>query len=181
MTFESTAVDGAYVVQMERIVDERGFFARAWCRREFAERGIDVSFVQENIGYSRRAGTLRGLHFQRAPHDEVKLVRCTAGAVWDVAVDLRSESPTYRRWAGVELSAKARNMLLVPAGCAHGYLTLVDGAEITYLTSQFYEPGAATGVRFDDPAFAIAWPRPVEVVSEQDRAWPLIETRGLPA
>ena len=176
LKFHPTDVDGAYLVEIEPIEDERGFFARAWCAREFAENGLHAAFVQENVGFSGRAHTLRGLHFQRAPYEEVKLVRCTAGAVWDVAVDLRETSLTYRRWAGVELSAADRNMLYVPEGCAHGYLTLTDGAETRYLTSQYYEPEAASGVRYDDPALGIRWPADVVVVSGADLGWPLLET-----
>jgi dTDP-4-dehydrorhamnose 3,5-epimerase len=176
--FLPTEVEGAYVVELEPIEDERGLFARAWCAREFSENGLETAFVQENVGFSGRAGTLRGLHFQRAPHDEVKLVRCTAGAVWDVAVDLRDDSPTYRRSTGVELSAAARNMLYVPRGCAHGYLTLTDDAETRYLTSQYYAPDAASGVRYDDPALDIPWPADVVVASEADRSWPLLAGEG---
>ena len=175
MRFADTAVEGAFVVSLEPIEDERGFFARSWCRREFAEHGVDVEFVQENVGYSVHEGTLRGLHFQHAPHAEVKLVRCTAGVVWDVAVDLRPTSPTFRSWAAAELSATGREMLLVPEGCAHGYLSLVEHAELRYLTSSYYEPSAASGVRFDDPAFGVAWPADVTVVSERDRTWPLFD------
>jgi dTDP-4-dehydrorhamnose 3,5-epimerase len=178
LRFHSTDVAGAYVVEIDPIEDERGFFARGWCAREFAENGLHATFVQENVGFSGRAGTLRGMHFQQAPHEEAKLVRCTAGAVWDVAVDLRERSPTYRRWAGVELSAADRNMLFVPEGCAHGYLTLTDSAETRYLTSQYYAPEAASGVRYDDPALGIRWPADVVVVSEADRGWPLLETGG---
>ena len=174
MTFESTEIDGVWVVGLEPIADERGFFARTWCAREFAEHGIASTFVQENVGYSTHAGTLRGLHYQREPHAEVKLVRCTAGAVWDVAVDLREASPTRFRWCGIELTAEARNMLYVPEGCAHGYLTLTDGAEVRYLTSAYYEPAFASGARYDDPRFGIRWPEPVTVLSDQDRGWPLI-------
>lgn len=173
MTFEETEVVGAFVVEIEPIRDDRGFFARSWCAREFAEHGLAVAFVQENVGYSTKAGTLRGLHFQESPHQEAKLVCCTAGRVWDVAVDVREASPSYGRWTGVELDAARRNMLYVPEGCAHGYLTLTDDAETRYLTSQFYEPSAATGVRFDDPLFDIRWPAEARIVSEQDRSWPL--------
>ena len=176
MRFHPTEVGGAYVVEIEPIEDERGFFARAWCGREFAENGLHGPFVQENVGFSGRAGTLRGLHFQQAPHEEAKLVRCTAGAVWDVAVDLRQGSPTYRGWTGVELSAADRNMLYVPEGCAHGYLTLTDDAETRYLTTEYYAPDAAWGVRYDDPAFGIRWPADVELVSDADLGWPLLET-----
>jgi dTDP-4-dehydrorhamnose 3,5-epimerase len=172
--FEPTAVDGVVVIEIDPIEDERGLFARVWCRREFAEHGLDVEFVQENVGFSFSAGTMRGLHFQRPPFAEVKLVRCTAGAVWDVAADLRPGSPTYLTSVGVELRGDRRNMLYVPAGCAHGYLTLTDAAEVRYLTSQFYAADAVGGVRHDDEALAIEWPREVAIVSEQDRSWPLL-------
>jgi dTDP-4-dehydrorhamnose 3,5-epimerase len=175
MRFHPTDVEGAYVIELQPIEDERGLFARAWCAREFAENGLRVAFVQENVGFSGLAGTLRGLHFQRAPHGEAKLVRCTAGAVWDVAVDLRAGSPTYLRWAGVELDAARRNMLYVPEGCAHGYLTLTDKAETRYLTSEYYAPEAAWGVRYDDPALGIRWPVEVVLASETDRTWPLLD------
>ena len=174
MTFEETALPGVFVVRLERLEDERGFFARSWCKREFEEHGLAATFVQENVGLSVRAGTLRGLHFQRSPLAEVKLVKCTAGAVWDVAVDLRPESATFRSWVGVGLSAQSHTMLYVAEGCAHGYLSLADGSEIRYLTSQFYEPDAATGVRYDDPALGIDWPAEVRLVSDRDREWPLL-------
>jgi dTDP-4-dehydrorhamnose 3,5-epimerase len=173
MRFEETAVEGAFVVDLEPIEDDRGFFARSYCIDEFARNGIEAVFVQENVGFSHRRGTMRGLHFQRPPHAEVKLVRCTRGAVWDVALDLRSRSDSAGRWTGVELAADNRRMLVVPEGCAHGYLTLTDGAEVRYLTTRAYAPDAAGGVRYDDPAFSIAWPVAVEVVSAQDRSWPL--------
>jgi dTDP-4-dehydrorhamnose 3,5-epimerase len=176
MRFEPTSIGGVYAIEPEPIEDERGFFARAWCLREFSTHGLTATFVQENIGVSTLAGTVRGLHVQTDPHAEVKLVRCTAGAVWDVAVDLRPSSPTLHAWVGLELSAGRRNMLYVPEGCAHGYLSLVDGAELRYLTSAFYAPEAATGLRFDDPAIGIQWPVPIRVVSDQDRSWPLIGT-----
>jgi dTDP-4-dehydrorhamnose 3,5-epimerase len=172
LRFSSTALSGVVVIDLEPIEDDRGFFARAWCQEEFSSAGLDAIFVQENVGFSVRAGTLRGLHFQRAPFEEAKLVRCTAGSAWDVVVDLRPASETYSRSVGVELSAERRNMVYVPEGCAHGYLTMTDGAEVRYLTSQPYAPDAATGVRFDDEALGIAWPRVVTVVSEQDRSWP---------
>lgn len=179
MQFESTVLDGVVIVHVEPFEDERGFFARAWCQREFEEQGLTAAFVQENIGFSRSAGTLRGLHFQRPPCEEAKLVRCTAGAVWDVAVDLRPGSPTYANWVGVELTAERRNMLYVAEGCAHGYLTLLDGTEVRYLTSQFYAPDAVAGVRYDDDMLVVDWPREVTLISEQDRSWPhLAETRG---
>ena len=174
MQFAPTALDRVVVVDLETLEDDRGFFARGWCLREFAARGIGAEFVQENVGFSRAAGTVRGLHFQRSPFEEAKLVRCTAGAVWDVAADLRPASPTYLRWVGIELSAERRNLMYVPEGCAHGYLTLTAAAEVRYLTSQFYAPDAAGGVRFDDELLGIQWPREVVVASQQDRSWPLL-------
>lgn len=174
MRFESTAIDGVVEIDLVALEDERGFFARAWCRREFGEHGLRSDFVQENLGLTRTAGTIRGLHFQRPPFDEVKLVRCTAGEIWDVAADLRPTSTTYLQWVGIELTAERRNMLYVPAGCAHGYMALTDGAEVRYLTSQFYAPEAVGGVRYDDEALGIIWPRPVTLVSDQDRSWPAL-------
>jgi dTDP-4-dehydrorhamnose 3,5-epimerase len=176
LRFSPTALDGVVQIDLEPIEDERGFFARAWCRDEFTAAGLDATFVQENVGFSIRAGTLRGLHYQHAPFAEVKLVRCTAGSVWDVAVDLRPASDTYCQWVGVELSAERRNMVYVPEGCAHGYLTTTDGAEVRYLTSQPYAPDAAAGVRFDDEALGIRWPQAVSVISEQDRSWPSLQS-----
>lgn len=173
MLFEATEIPGAFVVGLELIEDERGFFARSWCAAEFAENGLTDVFVQENLGYSIRRGTLRGLHFQRTPHAEAKLVRCTRGAVWDVALDLRPDSTAAGRWVGFELSAANHRMLFVPEGCAHGYVTLTPDAEVRYMTSRPYDPDAADGVRYDDPAFGITWPVEVVVVSEQDRTWPL--------
>lgn len=162
------------MIEPEPHRDERGYFVRAWCRNEFAERGIDFSPVQANMGFSRRRGTIRGLHHQIAPALEAKLVRCTRGSVFDVLVDLRPASPTYRRWFGTQLSADNGCMLYVPEGCAHGCQSLQDDAEIYYLTSAAYAPNAARGVRFDDPAISIAWPLPPVAVSPQDRAWPLL-------
>lgn len=178
MIFRETHLESVLLIDVDPIEDERGFFARSWCAREFGERGLRTSFVQENIGFNDRRGTLRGLHFQDPPHEEAKLVRCTSGAVWDVAVDLRRTSKTYCEWLGVELSADNRSMLYIPEGCGHGYISLSDNAEIRYLTSQFYAPEAAGGARYDDPAFAIEWPVEVVLVSERDRTWPLLEAAG---
>ena len=172
MRFTETRVRGAYVLEPEPIRDERGFFGRLWCARELEAHGLNAEIRQTNIGFSDRRGTLRGLHLQRAPHAEVKLVRCTRGAVFDVVVDLRTGSPSFRRWAGIELTADNHRALYVPEGCATGYLTLTDSAEIYYHTSAFYAPAAATGVRFDDPAFGIEWPEAVRVISTADRGWP---------
>jgi dTDP-4-dehydrorhamnose 3,5-epimerase len=172
MKFTATAVDSAYVVDLEKREDERGFFARAWCVEEFAAHGLYPSFVQGNVGRSSRRGTLRGLHYQIAPHQEAKLVRCTAGAIFDVLVDVRPESPTFGRWIGVELTADNHRMLYVPEGCAHGYQALADDSEAFYLSTEFYAPTAERGVRFDDPAFGIQWPVPVTLISDKDRNLP---------
>lgn len=174
MRFTATPIPGAWTVEPAPHVDARGWFARAWCRDEFAAQGIAFTPLQANMGASRRAGTVRGLHYQVAPHEEAKLMRCTQGAVFDVLVDLRPQSPTLGRWFGVELSAENGRMLYVPPLCAHGYQTLVDDAVIYYLTSAVYAPAAVRGLRYDDPSVAIQWPRPVTAVSEQDRDWPLL-------
>lgn len=173
MIFAETSLPGAFVIDLDRRADERGFFARAWCRDEFAERGLSTHLAQCNIAFNARAGTLRGLHFQAEPHAEVKLVRCTRGSVYDVIVDLRSDSPTYQEWLGVELSADNGRMLYVPEGFAHGYQTLEDSTETFYQVSAFYAPAAQRGVRWDDPAFAIEWPPSARrTMSARDRTWP---------
>ena len=159
-------------MELEPIVDDRGFFARAWCAAEFGEHGLVTGFVQENTGVSSRRGTLRGMHYQRAPHEEVKLVRCVRGAAFDVLVDLRPGSPEYRRWFGVELTEDNHRMLYVPEGCAHGYLTLRDDTEVTYKTTHVYVRDSSAGVHHADPAIGIEWPIAVDVVSAQDAAWP---------
>ncbi|NNF16057.1 MAG: dTDP-4-dehydrorhamnose 3,5-epimerase [Gammaproteobacteria bacterium] len=171
MKFTETTVSGAYLIEVNRIGDERGFFGRLWCEKEMQEMGLIADIKQINVGFSPQQGTLRGLHYQQHPHREVKIVRCTRGAVYDVVLDLRPDSTTYKQWHGVELNADNGAMLYVPEGCATGYLTLCDNAEIYYLTSEFYSPDAATGVRYDDPAFGIAWPAAASVVSENDQTW----------
>jgi dTDP-4-dehydrorhamnose 3,5-epimerase len=148
---------------------------RVWCAREFAEHGINFVPVQANMGFSVRKGTVRGMHFQTEPALEAKLVRCTRGAIWDVVLDLRPDSPSYAKWYGIELSAENGRMLYLPEHCAHGYQTLEDSTEMHYMASQYYAPNASRGVRFDDPAFDIHWPLSAEAVSEQDRNWPLIQ------
>jgi len=167
-----TALHGAYVIDLEKREDSRGFFARAWCRREFEQHHLVPDLMQANLSYNTIKGTLRGMHYQAAPYGEVKLVRCTRGRLYDVIVDLRPESFTYGRWLGVELTADNRLMLYVPAGFAHGYETLEDNTEALYLVSEYYTPGAERGVRYDDPAFEIVWPLPVTSVSEKDQQWP---------
>jgi len=168
-----TGIPGAWVIKPSYHEDERGRFFRAWCSREFEEHGIRFTPLQANLGFSIRKGTVRGMHFQIKPALEAKLVRCTRGAMFDVALDLRPESPTYGKWYGTELTADNSRMLYVPEGCGHGYQTLEDDTEMYYMTSQFYTPNAARGARFNDPVFAIQWPLAPTVVSDQDRNWPL--------
>jgi dTDP-4-dehydrorhamnose 3,5-epimerase len=174
MHFADANIVGAKIIDPNPQQDNRGRFLRAWCAQEFADHGIDFSPVQANMGYSERKGTVRGMHYQEAPAREAKLVRCTRGSMFDVALDLRPDSPTYGQWYGIELSAQNGRMLYVPEMCAHGYQTLEDGTEMHYMTSAFYTPAAARGVRFDDPAFRIEWPLSIASVSEQDRSWPLL-------
>lgn len=172
---QETSVADVRLVELDVIEDDRGFFARLWDESEFHRAGIDVSWVQANIGFSPRPGTTRGLHLQRHPHGEWKLVRCTLGALFDVAVDLRADSPTFGSWFGAELTQANRRMVLVPPGCAHGYRTLVADTELFYMTSHEYVSGSVTGVRFDDPAFGIEWPGEAGPLSDADREWPLWE------
>jgi dTDP-4-dehydrorhamnose 3,5-epimerase len=172
MRFTETKVAGAFLIEPEPIADERGFFARTWCREEFADHGLTAELAQANISFNHHRGTLRGLHYQAAPHAEAKLVRATRGAIWDLALDLRRDSPTYLAWFGAELSDANRHMLYVPEGCAHGFLTLTDGAEVAYQMSAPFAAQAARGVRFDDPAFGITWPGEVVVINERDRTYP---------
>jgi dTDP-4-dehydrorhamnose 3,5-epimerase len=172
MIFRDTGIRGAWLIEPERLEDERGFFARIWDPHEFTERGLNPGLAQCSISYNHARGTLRGLHYQAAPHEEAKLVRCTAGAIFDVAVDLRPNSSSFRGWFGVELSAENRLALYVTEGCAHGFLTLADDSEVHYQISQGYEPDAARGVRWNDPAFAIKWPGEVVVINERDRCYP---------
>jgi dTDP-4-dehydrorhamnose 3,5-epimerase len=170
--FTPTDLPGAFLIDLEPIVDERGFFARTWCGEEFAEHGLSAALAQCNVSFNRQKGTLRGMHFQVTPHEEAKLVRCTMGAIYDVIVDLRPESPTYSQHLGVELTASNRRALFVPEGCAHGFQTLVDDSEVFYQMSRSYAAGAARGVRWNDPAFAIAWPEQERIISERDQQWP---------
>lgn len=178
MKFAETPVRGVWIIDLELRQDERGFFARSFCRREFAERGIDFDIVQCNVSHSGRRGTLRGMHWQRRPHEEAKIVRVVRGAVWDVALDLRADSPTYKRHVGVELTAESRRMIHVPQGCAHGFLTLADDTEVEYLMSEYFVADAARGLRWDDPAFGLAWPEAVRVISARDRSYPDYEGGG---
>ncbi|MGH6944340.1 MAG: dTDP-4-dehydrorhamnose 3,5-epimerase [Geminicoccaceae bacterium] len=172
MRFDETKLRGAWLIEPVPARDHRGFFARTFCAREYADHGLKTRFVQNSTSQSATSRTLRGMHFQRPPHAEVKVVTCLKGAIWDVIIDLRPESPTYRQWQGFELTAENRRQLYVPEGFAHGFQTLCDDTEVGYLISASYAPVAADGVRYDDPAFAIDWPLPVTEVSEKDRTWP---------
>ena len=171
MIFTETEISGSYLIDVKRIGDERGFFGRLWCEKEMEEMGLVSTIKQSNIGVSPLKGTLRGLHYQTAPHQEVKIIRCPRGAIYDVIVDLRPDSPTFKKWFAVELTAENSRMLYVPEGCATGYQTLVDDTEIYYHTSEFYHPESATGVRHDDPAFGIEWPLPIAAISDNDKNW----------
>lgn len=174
MKFIETELKGALIIEPERLEDERGFFARVFCEHEFAAHGLETRLIQCNISFNRRKGTLRGMHYQAPPHEETKLVRCTMGAIYDVIVDLRPGSTTYRKWTAVELSADNHLMLYVPKGFAHGFQTLADNSEVFYQMSQFYVPDAARTLRWDDPAFGIVWPAASPVVSARDRSYPYL-------
>jgi dTDP-4-dehydrorhamnose 3,5-epimerase len=172
MIFKETKLPGVFEIHLDPHYDERGFFARSWCQKEFEAHGLNARLVQCNISSNARKGTLRGMHFQAPPCAEAKLVRCTMGAIYDVVADLRPESPAFRQWIGLTLTAKNRNMVYIPEGCAHGYLTLEDESEIFYQMSEFYNAESARGVRWSDPALAIAWPFEPRIISERDRAYP---------
>jgi dTDP-4-dehydrorhamnose 3,5-epimerase len=172
MIFTPTELAGAYVIEPERFEDARGFFARTWCPRELEAHGLNPRLAQCSVTFNRLAGTVRGMHFQTAPHEEAKIVRCTAGAIHDVIIDLRPGSPTRRRWISAELSAENRRALYVPEGFAHGYITLRDDSEVLYMITEFHAPASARGVRWDDPAFGVTWPLPVRVIADRDRSYP---------
>ena len=171
MIFSETELPGAFVIDLEKIEDERGFFARAWCQRELRDHGLESRIAQCNMSFNKRKGTLRGMHFQRPPHEEVKLIRCIRGALYDVIIDLRPESAAYKRWIGAELTAENRRMLYVPRGFAHGFQTLEEDTETFYMVSEFYTPGAESGVRWDDPSFGIDWPLRPSEISDKDQQW----------
>ncbi|MGH8502292.1 MAG: dTDP-4-dehydrorhamnose 3,5-epimerase [Gammaproteobacteria bacterium] len=171
MIFQETEVDGAYLIDINKLVDERGFFARGWCQKEFEAHGMVSRIVQANTSFNHKKGTIRGMHYQVAPYRETKLVRCTRGAIYDVIVDLRAGSSTYLQWIGAELTAENRRMLFVPEGFAHGFQTLADDSEVFYQVSEFYTPGAERGARYNDRAFDITWPLGVTVISEKDANW----------
>jgi dTDP-4-dehydrorhamnose 3,5-epimerase len=178
MIFTPTEIEGAYLIDLRRVEDDRGFFARAWAKEELERHGLVAEIVHCNISHSQRRGTLRGLHYQATPFEEVKVVRCARGAIYDVIVDLRPTSPTFGKWIAVELTAESYRTLYVPRGCAHGFQTLSDDVEVLYQVTPAYAPAAERGIRFDDPAFAIAWPHSDGlIISEKDRAWPLVADR----
>lgn len=172
MKFVETSLAGAYVIELERLEDERGFFARTFCRNVFEEHGLNPAVAQCNLSYNYKKGTLRGMHYQLPPATEAKLVRCVQGAIFDVIVDLRRDSPTYLEHFGVELSSGNRAALYVPEMFAHGYQALTDDAEVIYQVSEFYAPGTERGIRYDDPRLGITWPVPVSVISDKDASWP---------
>ncbi|MBI4093790.1 dTDP-4-dehydrorhamnose 3,5-epimerase [Candidatus Kaiserbacteria bacterium] len=172
MKFLETEVRGAYIVELDVKEDERGFFARVWDEEEFKKHGLFDHIVHANISGNPKKGTLRGLHFQIAPHEEAKIVRCSRGAIFDVAVDIRPDSPSFKKWISVELSEQNRRMSYIPEGCAHGFQTLEDNSEVSYFMSAAYHPLCARGVRFDDPVFGISWPLPISVISEKDKTYP---------
>jgi dTDP-4-dehydrorhamnose 3,5-epimerase len=172
MLFNPTALPGVFEIEVERLFDERGFFARAWCCKEFEAHGLESRLVQSSVSFNVQKGTLRGMHYQVQPAAEAKLVRCTRGAIYDVVLDLRHDSPTFAQWVALTLTADQRNMVYVPEGCAHGFLTLTDDTEVFYQMSEYYSPASARGVRWDDPAFQIAWPGTIDVISDRDRTYP---------
>ena len=172
MIFTETKLKGACIIEPERLEDERGFFARTWCQREFEAHGLNPRLVQCSISFNKKKGTLRGMHYQAPPYEEARLVRCTGGAIYDVVLDLRPASPTYKKWIAFELTADNRRMLYIPEGFAHGFQTLADNTEIFYQMSEFYHPECATGARWNDPAFAIVWPDDTRVISDRDRQYP---------
>jgi dTDP-4-dehydrorhamnose 3,5-epimerase len=173
LKFTETKLKGAYIIEPELITDERGFFARSWCQKEFTERGLNANLVQCNISFNLKKGTLRGMHYQAKPYEEAKLVRCTMGAIYDVIIDLRPESSTFKQWIAVELTAENRKMLYIPEGMAHGFQTLVDSTEVFYQMSEFYQAESASGVRWDDPTFAIQWLGTHFIISKKDNSYNL--------
>jgi dTDP-4-dehydrorhamnose 3,5-epimerase len=174
LKFEPTPLAGAMLIEIERVEDDRGFFARSFCQEEFRRHGLDPQIVQCNVSWNRRRGTLRGLHYQAAPREEAKVVRCARGAIWDVIVDLRETSPTRFQWFGVELTGQSHRALYVPRGFAHGFQALADDTEVLYQMSEPYQPDLARGVRWDDPKLAVQWPLPDPILSERDRGYALL-------
>lgn len=174
MKFTETNLKGAFIIEFEKREDSRGFFARAFCEKEFADKGLETRIVQANASYNFKKGTLRGMHRQIVPYQEVKMIRCTRGAVYDVIIDLRKNSPTYKQWFGIELTEDNYKMLYIPEDFAHGYLTLKNKSDVIYFVTQFYQPSSESGVRYDDPAFGIKWPPGIEtgLMTDKDKNWP---------
>ncbi|MDH5629980.1 MAG: dTDP-4-dehydrorhamnose 3,5-epimerase [Gammaproteobacteria bacterium] len=172
MKFTETSLKGAFVIEPDRIEDERGYFARSYCQSEFSKQGINLDIKQSNISFNKDKGTLRGMHYQEKPHEEAKLVRCTRGSIYDVIIDLRPDSATFKQWFSVELNQKNNKILYIPEGFAHGFQTLQDNSEVFYEMFEFYSPESAKGVRWNDPAFDITWPDKQCVISEKDRSYP---------
>ena len=172
MIFQKTKLNDVHIVKLEPITDKRGFFARSWCKKEFSDQCLVNDYVQTNLSFNKAKGTLRGMHYQTEPHGEVKIVRCIKGAIYDVVIDLREQSSTYLDWLGVELNDENRDMLYIPKGFAHGFLTLKDNVEVHYQMSEFYKSDAAYGLRYDDPTFNIQWPMAVKEIADKDRTWP---------
>jgi len=172
MKFTETKLKGAYIIELEKLEDERGFFARSWCTNEMNEFGLNTNIYQANISFNKLRGTLRGMHYQKAPYQEAKYVRCSKGRIYDVIIDLRRDSPTFKQWFGVELSSENYKMLYVPEDFAHGFITLEENTEVTYLMSEFYVPNAGATIRWDDPSFDIQWPIEPAIISEKDRLQP---------
>lgn len=172
MIFKETKLKGAFIIELEKREDDRGFFARSWCKKEFEEHGLTANMVQSNIAFSKKKGTLRGLHCQDVPYGETKVVRCTRGSLYDVMVDVRPGSETFRQWVGVELTPDNNRMVYIPEGFAHGYQTLEDNTEVTYQVSQFYHSDYERGIRYDDPVIGIDWPVKVKIMSDKDKEWP---------
>ena len=171
MIFVETKLRGLFVIELERLEDERGFFSRSFCKREFEARGLNLNFVQCNISFNKKKSTLRGMHYQASPYEEAKLIRCTMGGIYDVIIDLRSISQTYKQWISVELTVDNRKMIYIPEGFAHGFQTLTDNTEVFYQMSEFYKPEYARGIRWNDPQFKIIWPGNDPIISDKDQKW----------
>jgi len=180
MIFTETKLKGAFIAEIKKIGDDRGFFGRSWCANECKDVGINPAIAQMNTSFSKHKGTLRGMHFQRAPHEETKFIRCTRGAIFDVMIDLRPDSPTFKQWFGVELTEENYTMAYIPEKFAHGFITLCDNSEVSYLVSQFYAPESEGGCRWDDPEFGIEWPAELTVISDKDNAQPYFKDVILP-
>ena len=172
MIFTETKLGGIFIITPEKLEDERGFFARTWCQREFERQGLNPRVAQCSVSFNRKRGTLRGMHYQAAPHEETKVVSCTRGAIYDVVIDLRTDSPTFTRWTAFELTSENRNMVYIPEGFAHGFQTLEDNSEVFYQISEFYAPEHGRGVRWNDPAFSIQWPEAQRILSDRDKNYP---------